>query len=73
MVCNGQGICGEQISGNGRCITMDELYAFLKYKLEEMRKEKKDTVEIDYYKVAQMYQVVCFMKQIGEIVDWGDK
>lgn len=52
---------------------MDELYAFLKYKLEEMRKEKKDTVEIDYHKIAQMYQVVCFMKQIREIVDWGEQ
>ena len=33
---------------------MDELYAFIKYKLEEMRKEKKDTVDIDYHKLAQI-------------------
>ena len=52
---------------------MDELYAYIKQKLEEMRKEKKDIVEVDYFKMVQIYQAVCFLKQIREIVDWGDK
>ena len=49
---------------------MDEIYVYLKSKLDEMRKEKKDTVVMDFQKVAELYQIVCFMKQIRTIVNW---
>ena len=29
---------------------MDEIYVYLKSKLDEMRKDKKDTVEMDFQK-----------------------
>ena len=49
---------------------MDELYVYIRQKLDEMRKQKTDTVEIDFDKLAKMYQTLCFMKQIRNIVDW---
>jgi len=51
---------------------MDELKKLLKQKLEIMREEKDDAIYFDYYEVAQLYQVVCFMQQIKDIVNWGD-
>ena len=49
---------------------MDELYVYLRQKLDEARKNKTDHVEIDFDKLAKMYQILCFMKQIRNIVDW---
>lgn len=53
-------------------MSVNEMYENLKAKLEFMREEKDDQVIFDYYEVAQMYQLVCFMKQIKEIVEWGE-
>ena len=51
---------------------MEELSNLLKQKLQEMRDLKKDWTTFDYYEIAQMYQLVCFMKQIKFIVNCGD-
>lgn len=51
---------------------MNELYELLKQKLETMRKEKEGYVEFDYNEVSQLFQFVCFMKQVKELVNWGD-
>jgi len=51
---------------------MDEMYDLIKQKLQQMRDEKKDTIAFDYHEVSRMYQIVCFMKQIREIVSWGN-
>ena len=53
--------------------TMNELYELLKQKLEEMRKGKCETVTFNYEEVSQMFQFVCFMKQVKELVNWGEK
>ena len=52
---------------------MNELYELLKRKLEEMRKGKCETVTFNYAEVSQMFQFVCFMKQVKELVNWGEK
>ena len=52
---------------------MNELYKLLKQKLNAMRNEKWETVMFSYEEVAQMFQFVCFMKQVKELVNWGDK
>ena len=52
---------------------MNELYELLKQKLETMRKEKEGYVEFDYNEVSQLFQFVCFMKQVKELVNWGEK
>lgn len=51
---------------------MDEMYEMLKSKLKQMKDEKEDAICFDYYEVAQMYQLICMMKQIREIVGWGN-
>lgn len=53
-------------------MSVQELYELLKDKLQSMREEKDDSVSFEYFEVAQMYQLVCFMKQIKEIVEWGE-
>lgn len=53
-------------------MSVDEMYELLKKKLHVMRDEKDDSIHFDYFEVAQMYQLVCFMKQIKEIVEWGE-
>ena len=49
---------------------MDKMYVYLKEKLDEMRKNQDTTIEVDFKTLAEMYQIVCFMKQIKEIMDW---
>ena len=51
---------------------MNEVYEMLKDKLEEMRFKHESSVLFDFREVSQMYQIVCLMKQIREIVNWGD-
>ena len=52
---------------------MDEMYELLKTKLKIMREEHDDSICFDYYEVAQLYQVVCFMKQIRDIANGWDR
>lgn len=48
---------------------MDELYQYMKKKLEEMRGSLSTTIPVDYVEFAKMYQLVCYMKQIKSIVN----
>lgn len=52
---------------------LGDMKELLKQKLKVMREEKDDSISFDYYEVAQMYQIVCFMQQIKEITNWGEK
>lgn len=52
---------------------MDELYELLKHKLDVMRNEKWETVMFSYEEATKMYQFICFMKQVKELVNWGNK
>ena len=49
---------------------MDEMYVYLKEKLNKMRKNQDTTTEVDFKTLSEMYQIICFMKQIKEIMDW---
>ena len=60
-------------SRNGGRNPMDKIYRFLKEKIAEMHKEGKTSVSIDYAEIAQLYQMVCFFKQIQKIANgWED-
>ena len=48
---------------------MDEMYELMKRKLDEMRKEKKTEVTMDFAEFASLYQLICYMKQIKFIVE----
>jgi hypothetical protein len=48
-------------------------YELLKQKLESMRLGKVDHAMFNFNEVSQMYQFVCFMKQVKELVNWGEK
>lgn len=48
---------------------MDELYEFMKKKLDEMYKEKSTHVTLDFDAFARLYQLVCYMKQIQTIAN----
>jgi hypothetical protein len=52
---------------------MNELYELLKQKLESMRLGKVDHAMFNFNEVSQMFQFVCFMKQVKELVNWGEK
>ena len=52
---------------------MDELYELLKQKLNNMRECEMETVSFNFTEVAKIYQFVCFMKQVKELVNWGEK
>jgi len=48
---------------------MDEMYDYMKMKLEEMRKEHKTEITIDFTEFAKLLQIVCYVKQIRFIVE----
>ena len=52
---------------------MNELYELLKQKLNSMRNEQSQLVVFSFEEVSQLFQFVCFMKQVKEIVNWGEK
>lgn len=49
---------------------MDEMHRKLKSKLEEMRKVGNVFTTFTFEEVAEMYQLICMMMQIKEIVKW---
>jgi hypothetical protein len=51
---------------------MNEIYEMLRQKLSDMRYEQSESVTFDFKEVSQMYQLVCLMKQIREIVNWAE-
>ena len=53
---------------------MDEIYAYMSKKLDEMREKNATTITIGFAEFAQLYQMVCFMKQIRTIANaWENK
>ena len=52
---------------------MNELYELLTKKLQEMRTFHANSVDFDFQEVSQLFQFVCFMKQVKELVNWGEK
>ena len=48
---------------------MDEMYDYMKTKLEEMRKNKLLSVNMDFAEFARLFQLVCYLKQIKYIMD----
>lgn len=52
---------------------MDELYQYMKAKLEEMRGSLSMTIPVDYVEFAKLYQLVCYMKQIKTIANGMDE
>lgn len=47
---------------------MDELYEYLKEKLDEMYEKKQSTITIDMNHAFRLYHNVCYMKQIKGII-----
>ena len=52
---------------------MNELYEMLNRKLNAMRIQGESQVKFDFSEVSQLYQFVCFMKQVKELVNWGEE
>ena len=48
---------------------MDELYRYMKNKLEEMHENRSLTVEIDCIEFMQMLKMLCYMMQIRTIIN----
>lgn len=51
---------------------MNEMYEYLKKKIEEMHKANLTNVSVDYAEIAKLYQLVCFMMQIQKIANGWD-
>lgn len=47
---------------------MEEMYDFLKEKIQEMQEKKTTSVQMDFADVAKLYQIICFMNQIKNII-----
>ena len=52
---------------------MDELYGYLKEKLEQMRKQKDSEIWIDMDHAFRLFHTVCYMKQIRGIIEFQDE
>ena len=52
---------------------MNELYELLKKRIDAMRSEGRTNIVFSFEEVSQMFQFVCFMKQVKELVNWGEK
>ena len=48
---------------------MDEMYDYMKMKLDEMRKEKKTEITMDFAEFAKLFQMLCYVRQIRFIVE----
>ena len=69
---NEQRVCEDKVFIVG-VNTMNELYELLKQTLNHMRNEQNQLIVFSFEEVSQLYQFVCFMKQVKELVNWGDK
>jgi hypothetical protein len=56
-----------QKTGGGQ--TMDELYRYMREKMDEMHEARSKTVEIDCVEFMQMLKIVCYMRQIRRIAN----
>lgn len=48
---------------------MNEMYEYMKNKLEEMRKEKKMEITMGFAEAAKLFHLVCYMRQIRFIIE----
>ena len=48
---------------------MDEMYEYMKTKLEEMRKEKKTEITMSFADAAKLFQIICYVRQIRFIME----
>ena len=48
---------------------MDEMYEYMKTKLEEMRKEKKTEITMNFADAAKLFQIICYVRQIRFIME----
>lgn len=48
---------------------MDELYEYMRNRLAEMQENRKTTVEIDCVEFVRLMKMVCYMRQIKNIVN----
>ena len=48
---------------------MDELYIYMRAKMDEMHENRTGTVVIDCVEFMQMMKVLCYMRQIRRIVE----
>ena len=53
--------------------TMNEVSEMLKRKLNEMRSKGETTIMFSFEEVSKLYQFVCFMKQVRELVNWSEE
>lgn len=49
--------------------TMNEMYEYMKNKLEEMRKDKKMEITMGFAEAAKLFHLVCYMRQIRFIIE----
>ena len=49
---------------------MDEMIYRINILLEKMRKDGVTKIEVDFYDLSRMYQMLNMMKRIAEIADW---
>jgi len=48
---------------------MDDLYAYMNKKLDEMHENNSATISIGFAEFARLFQLVCMMKQIRTIAN----
>ena len=48
---------------------MDELYIYMRAKMQEMHEKRESKVEIDCVEFMQLMKMLCYMKQIRRIVE----
>lgn len=51
---------------------MDELYQYMKKKLDEMRMEGEDVIDIDMDHAFRLFHTICYMKQIRGIITFQE-
>lgn len=51
---------------------MDELYDYMREKLDKMYEHGADNVAIDMNHAFRLYHMVCYMKQIRGIIEFQD-
>ena len=51
---------------------MEELYEYIKGKLDEMYKSQESTITIDMNHAFRLYHNICYMKQIKSIIQFQE-
>ena len=52
---------------------LDEQYALIEKQMATIRHGVGDTIEVSYQQLSDMLQVICNMKQIRRLVNWGNE